>query len=45
MNEQTCPAFSVAAVAIKLEKVGPGQIMVMPMPVPSFSIRSPSKYP
>ena len=41
----TSPAFSVAATLSKLETTGPGQIMVMSMPEPSFSDLRDSKYP
>ena len=41
----TSPAFSVAATLSKLETTGPGQIMVMSIPDPSFSDLRDSKYP
>ena len=45
MVQFTSPAFSVAATLSKLETTGPGQIMVMSMPDPSFSDLRDSKYP
>ena len=39
----TSPGFSVAATANKLENVGPGQSIVIEIPVPIFSVLSDSK--
>lgn len=43
LEKFTSPGFSVAAMARKLENVGPGQIKVTFIPVPIFSVLKLSK--